>query len=795
MQGSTQSVDIRFFVTAVTTLMVAAFSIGISMPGPIADVTMVAVPKEASHGPHESVNPALENKEQIKASSPVGMSFQQNESNGFWVAVDNGEALRAGNVPSSSSISEKKDSVAKYQSRFPTQHVADLGELVESIPVVDEHQPSGQHLLVDLKNVEAAFLDSEERLAQAMVDVVREAHLTLLSYHCHSLQPAGVSCVGVLLESHISFHTWPDEGVITLDLFTCGPNPLMPVIPSIEKLFGVPRSEDEEVVSKWGHELRGFRYSSDRRKHYLDNASDLASWVIAPMNLLYKKEIVSVVTPYQRIDIWDTKEPGETPSHDDVLKYNLQKGDPRLLTSELTSPSRIFFLDGTAQSVSDFEKEFHEALVHPAMFAHDGPRRVAIIGGGEGATLREVLKHNTVEHVKMIEIDEMVVQVAKEYLPTFNNCSSFVGLPESCFDDPRADILYADAMKYFIEEGKDESFDIVVIDGLDPEDAVGQPKDIYLNDEFFSSVFESLTDEGIVVAQVGTAPTIHDPAAHRGVFKNREKLFNLFEAHAAAMFVYEDPHCGFQEPHSFVIACKSTSCRKRWYARSNAIDYQIYERIVETKNDNLALVHYDGATHSQFQYAPKAWETIYCRREPMPYECNFRGLDLREEIFEFDVDPEKSSFSIEKKENGQVGVFAKVFIKKGSYILAEELASSFVISDTTVESLQNSTKVMSGSAATVIEDMLAFVGKNGHASMIKGVEENIVEIGASYLIRKVESLEEANTGRMMPFPKNDLPPYSPVYERHRRSFDVFLVATKDINPGEELLKFIHVWEQ
>eukprot|EP00536_Pseudo-nitzschia_multiseries_P014414 jgi/Psemu1/214583/e_gw1.698.6.1 len=79
-----------------------------------------------------------------------------------------------------------------------------------------------QHLLVDIKGIEATFLDSEERLAKAMVDTVNHAGLTMLSYHCHKLIPKGVSCVGVLLESHISFHTWPDEGVITLDLFTCG---------------------------------------------------------------------------------------------------------------------------------------------------------------------------------------------------------------------------------------------------------------------------------------------------------------------------------------------------------------------------------------------------------------------------------------------------------------------------------------------------------------------------------------------------------------------------------------------
>jgi hypothetical protein len=71
----------------------------------------------------------------------------------------------------------------------------------------EEHLPAGQHLLMDLMNVEAEFLNSEQRLADAMVQSIKTAGLTLLSYHCHSLLPAGVSCVGVLLESHISFHT------------------------------------------------------------------------------------------------------------------------------------------------------------------------------------------------------------------------------------------------------------------------------------------------------------------------------------------------------------------------------------------------------------------------------------------------------------------------------------------------------------------------------------------------------------------------------------------------------------
>jgi len=75
------------------------------------------------------------------------------------------------------------------------------------------HEPSGQHLLIDIKSVNGVFLNSEERLARAMVDLIDMSGLTMLSYHCHGLPPVGVSCVGVLLESHISFHTWPIQGV------------------------------------------------------------------------------------------------------------------------------------------------------------------------------------------------------------------------------------------------------------------------------------------------------------------------------------------------------------------------------------------------------------------------------------------------------------------------------------------------------------------------------------------------------------------------------------------------------
>ena len=114
---------------------------------------------------------------------------------------------------------------------------------------------------MDISNVDESFLASETRLAKNMVTLVDSSGLTLLSYHCHGLHPSGVSCVGVLLESHVSFHTWPKEGVITLDLFTCGSTSLLDSISSIKELFAIPRSAIHENMPNfvWAYKRRGFK--------------------------------------------------------------------------------------------------------------------------------------------------------------------------------------------------------------------------------------------------------------------------------------------------------------------------------------------------------------------------------------------------------------------------------------------------------------------------------------------------------------------------------------------------------
>jgi hypothetical protein len=316
-------------------------------------------------------------------------------------------------------------------------------------------------------------LNSEEKLAKAMIDLVEMSGLTMLSYHCHRLQPVGVSCVGVLLESHISLHTWPIPGAICLDLFTCGPNSLLPILPAIERFFGVPRvpavhgSIVEKPFVQWAYKLRGFRNEKPSRSD-----GDIAQFLHGWLEFDMKSLVTSVDTPFQKIDIYDIINPRFHSLHE--YRSSLANDESYFaLHPELFRPDRVVYLDGIMQSRFYGEAAYHEALVHPAMITHTNPKRVAIIGGGEGASLREVLKHKTVETVTMIEIDKLMVNVSKQYLPEWSDCSMILGSKPSCFDDPRAEIHYVDAVTWFAERFAEndnvdpkDKYDVIIMDAL-----------------------------------------------------------------------------------------------------------------------------------------------------------------------------------------------------------------------------------------------------------------------------------------------------------------------------------------
>tara|TARA_B100000749_G_C18421193_1_gene463560 strand:- start:415 stop:1338 length:924 start_codon:yes stop_codon:yes gene_type:complete len=159
---------------------------------------------------------------------------------------------------------------------------------------------------------------------------------------------------------------------------------------------------------------------------------------------------------------------------------------------------RTLVLDGKTQSTEVDEFAYHEALVHPSMIAHPNPKSVFVAGGGEGATIREVMSHRSVEQVVMVDIDKQVVDLCREYLPNHHQGS---------FDDPRLELHHMDALEFL--EDTSLRFDVVIIDVPDPLEA--GPAYLLFTQEFYSLLKERLRPGGLMVAQSGpTGPAFYE---------------------------------------------------------------------------------------------------------------------------------------------------------------------------------------------------------------------------------------------------------------------------------------------
>ncbi|MCD6323696.1 MAG: polyamine aminopropyltransferase [Desulfurococcales archaeon] len=154
---------------------------------------------------------------------------------------------------------------------------------------------------------------------------------------------------------------------------------------------------------------------------------------------------------------------------------------------------RALVLDGYIQSTEDDEFMYHETLVHPAMVAHPNPRKVLIVGGGEGATLREVLKHRTVEKAVMVDIDGELIELAKKHLDFMH---------QGAFSDPRARVVIGDGYE-FVMNSEPGQFDVVILDLTDPYGPEISKK-LY-SKEFYAGVKKLLREGGIMVTQAGNS--------------------------------------------------------------------------------------------------------------------------------------------------------------------------------------------------------------------------------------------------------------------------------------------------
>ena len=240
---------------------------------------------------------------------------------------------------------------------------------------------------------------------------------------------------------------------------------------------------------------------------------------------------------------------------------------------------KMLVLDGDTQSSQGDERIYHETLVHPAMAAASDRREALILGGGEGATLREVLRHPQVARCTMVDIDGEVVDLSKRYLPEWS---------DGAFDDPRARVIVGDALAFLAHDGG--SYGVIISDLTEP--LADSPSNPLFCQDVFVKIKARLAPGGIYVLQASTAG-FHNMALHA-------KMARTLRAHYAHVVSFYTHVPAFDNDWAF-IACSD----RVDLSMLDASEIDAYCSRLRGEN-----FFYDAVTHRRIFALP-----LYLRRE------------------------------------------------------------------------------------------------------------------------------------------------------------------------------------
>jgi len=211
-----------------------------------------------------------------------------------------------------------------------------------------------------------------------------------------------------------------------------------------------------------------------------------------------KEQLFSKKSSFQQIDIFDSVEFG-----------------------------KILTIDGLMMANEKDEFIYHDMIVHPTMATNPNIKRVLVIGAGDGGTVRELTRYANIEHIDMVEIDEVVTRSCQEHMP----------LTASKLTDPRVNLIFDDGLK-FAQDAKAGSYDLVIVDSTDPI-SVGAG---LFTTEFYTDCFRILSEEGILVNQ-HESPYFETFAKEMGRAHSKiSKIFPIAEVYQAHIPTYPSGH-------------------------------------------------------------------------------------------------------------------------------------------------------------------------------------------------------------------------------------------------------------
>lgn len=335
----------------------------------------------------------------------------------------------------------------------------------------------GRHIVVEFYDCDPSILSDVVLIEKHMVDAARIAGATVINSTFHHFSPFGVSGVVVIQESHLAIHTWPEYGYAAVDIFTCGSavNPwvsykhLQQTLKAangsaIEQMRGqlaiVAEGKEVEYGEHPETALEPPKYT--RNIWFTDRDDNIALSLRHKGDALYRKQ-----TPFQKVEVFDSYAYG-----------------------------KFLSIDSMVMVTEKDEHAYHEMIVHVPMFSHKNIKRALVIGGGDGGTVRELLRHPDIEEVVMVEIDEAVVEASRQFLPNI----------AKELDNPKLRLIIGDGIKY-VADSPSDTYDLVVIDSSDP---VGPAEGLF-SKEFFNNCYRILKEDGIMVGQ-SESPRFHTKA-------------------------------------------------------------------------------------------------------------------------------------------------------------------------------------------------------------------------------------------------------------------------------------------
>lgn len=215
------------------------------------------------------------------------------------------------------------------------------------------------------------------------------------------------------------------------------------------------------------------------------------------LSIKVKEHLFTGKSPYQQVDIFDSEEMG-----------------------------RFLIIDGIVMLTSKDEFIYHDMIVHVPMAINPSIKNALVIGGGDGGTVRELTRYPSVENIHMVEIDQMVVETSKQFIP----------LTAGKLHDPRVSLFFEDGAE-FVRNPK-LKYDLIIVDSTDP---IGPGEGLFTN-EFYQNCYNSLTEDGILVNQCESPFYEKNAKEMRRTISKIKKLFPISEVYQYHMPTYPSGH-------------------------------------------------------------------------------------------------------------------------------------------------------------------------------------------------------------------------------------------------------------